>query len=142
MTTDAINGAERHRVMVVDDHPDTREVFDVVLNLRGFEVTAPATVALAFAELQHEPRPCVVLLDLHMPEIDGWTFIDCVRGEPECAELPLVIVSGDLAQRMRAEERGFDFLPKPVAPDELVAAVERHCRRHRDLTRDVGVRNG
>jgi len=128
--------------MVVEDHADTREVFDVMLALRGFEVSAVETADLAFAELRREPRPCVVLLDVHLPDVDGWDFLNRLRREPGCNDVPVIIVSGDLAQQKPARARGFEFLAKPVEPDELVAAVERHCRRHRDPSHDGGVRDG
>ena len=76
-------------------------------------------------------RPCVVLLDLHMPELDGWAFLDRMRDEPHLADVPVAIVSGDANQRAAAATAGCDFLLKPVRPAQLVAAVGKHCIRHR-----------
>jgi CheY-like chemotaxis protein len=125
------NESGQHRVMVVEDHPDTRELYAVILTVHGFEVTTPASAATAFEELRKELRPCVVLLDFHMPDGDAWTFVDRLRRQPRCADLPVVVVSGDLDQRLPAKERGFEFLAKPMDPADLIAAIERHCDRHR-----------
>src|SRR6476619_2203279 len=69
-------GPASHRVLVVDDHDDTRDVFTVMLEAGGCTVFATRHAHAAYEVLRNGLRPCVVLLDLHMPDIDGWAFLD------------------------------------------------------------------
>jgi DNA-binding response OmpR family regulator len=120
----------RHQVLIVDDDADIREAVTAVLHVEGFDVAPACGVEDADSQMRAGFRPCVVLLDLHMPNLDGWAFLDRVREEPEVADVPVVIVSGDADQRAAATAAGCEFLLKPVRPAALVAAVAKHCKRH------------
>ena len=121
----------RHEVLIVDDDADIRDAVTVVLQMEGFAVAPACGVEDAYRRMRDGFRPCVVLLDLHMPELDGWAFLDRMRDEPSLADVPVAIVSGDANQRAAAAAAGCDFLLKPVRPAQLVAAVGKHCLRHR-----------
>jgi CheY-like chemotaxis protein len=84
-----------HHVLVVDDHDDIRDAMALVLELEGCAVAPSCGVEDAFRRVQQGFRPCVVLLDLHMPDLDGWAFLKRTRHEPNLADVPVVIVSGD-----------------------------------------------
>ena len=118
-----------HQILIVEDNDDSREALVVVLDLAGFAVAPAWGVEDALRQMRQGFRPCVVLLDLHMPTLDGWDFLDRMRVEPHLADVPAVILSGDLDQRRRVHEAGWAFLGKPVAASTVVAAVARHCRR-------------
>jgi two-component system OmpR family response regulator len=121
----------RHQVLIVDDDADIRDAVATVLQLEGFEVAPACGVEDAYARMRAGFRPCVVLLDLHMPELDGWAFLDRMRDEPDLVEVPVAVVSGDANQRAAAIATGCDFLLKPVRPAALVQTVGKHCKRHR-----------
>jgi CheY-like chemotaxis protein len=128
----AIEAQHAHSVLVVDDHDDSREALTALLRASGFDVREAASADDALTQLRQGLRPCVALLDLRMPDVDGWALWDRIRAEPDptVARVPVAFVSGDLAQRERAHRAGIrEFLAKPVDPDELVGVVARYCER-------------
>ena len=119
-----------HQVLVVDDYDDTRDAIAALLASRGFEVASAWSVEDAMRHFREGLRPCVVLLDLRMPGVDGWALWERMRTDPELAGIAVVLVSGDDREQQRARDLGLrEFLAKPVDPDELFVAVERHCGR-------------
>jgi DNA-binding response OmpR family regulator len=121
----------KHQVLLVDDDEDVRDGLGLLLLSEGFAVATASGVEDAYEQLREGFEPCVVLLDLHMPDLDGWAFIDRMGTEQRLTDVPVVIVSGRVDQHGRAIARGYDFLVKPLDGRTLVAAVECHCRRHR-----------
>jgi CheY-like chemotaxis protein len=119
-----------HQVLLVDDSDDVRDAMATVLSLEGFDVAPAWGVEDAYRQLRQGFQPCVVLLDLHMPGMTGWAFLDRMRIEPHLHDVPVVIVSGDGDQAAAVREAGCEFLLKPVRNRDLVAAIARHCRRH------------
>ena len=84
-------------------------------------------------QLREGFRPCVALIDVRMPGMDGWTMSDHMRGDPDAtiASTSVVLVSGDPAAQARARAAGIrEFLPKPLDGAALIGAVERYCGRH------------
>jgi CheY-like chemotaxis protein len=119
-----------HAVLLVDDYDDTREALAALLRNAGFAVTTAWGAEDALRHFREGFRPCIALLDLRMPGMDGWALWDRMRAEvdPSIARVPVAIVSGDIDERERAREVGIrEFLSKPVSPDDLIAVVERHC---------------
>ena len=114
-------------ILIVDDHDDTRDLFVELLELGGFSVIAAATGEQALA-LAREHRPCLVLLDLGLPDIDGLELVLRLRAEPNTANAPVYALSGFTNLRAAALAAGIDgFLIKPVLSTELHEIVERHC---------------
>jgi len=117
-----------HEVLVVDDNDDVRDAFITLLVMNGYEAVG-ASGGVAALELLHAgARPCVVLLDLRMPEMDGWTVWARMHAEPALASIPVVMVSGDPEQSRRAETLGMrNFMRKPIDAEKLLATVARYC---------------
>ncbi|HEU5073047.1 MAG TPA: ATP-binding protein, partial [Polyangiaceae bacterium] len=109
------------RVLVVDDNRDAADMLGAALELMGNEVfTAYDGKSALGLAAQH--RPEVVLLDLGMPEVDGYEIARRLRSEPWGSQLKLVALTGwgQLGDRQRSREAGFDqHLVKPVEPDLL-----------------------
>ena len=110
-----------HRVLVVDDYPDTAETMAMLLRLWGHDVCiahdGPGALALAFTY-----RPDVVLLDLGLPGMDGFEVARRLRQEAAFRDVFLASVSGFTQEvdSRRAREAGCDcHLFKPVDPDQL-----------------------
>lgn len=117
-------------VLVVEDDVDFRELERVALTLDGYRVLTAANGAEALAVLSTE-HPCVILLDLMMPVMDGLTFLR-ERGKiPDAQSVPVVCVSaGGRDLSAEALRRGaVDCLPKPTDLDDLCATVAEMCRR-------------
>lgn len=120
------------RVLVVDDESATRRVLAAVLAAAGHEVTQAATAAHAWQILQIAPRPDVVLLDILMPETDGFALLTQIRAAPNFGDLPVVMVSAlhDTASQVDAFELGADdYLTKPISATILRARVSCSIER-------------
>jgi CheY-like chemotaxis protein len=121
-------------VLVVDDDADLRESIGVVLAAAGHAYMTAVDGADALKRLRGEGvRPCVVLLDLMMPRMNGFELCAVMKADPLLASIPVVIVTGAgaLVDSRRAELT-VEILSKPVEVRELLAAVERHCHRADD----------
>lgn len=115
---------EPTRVLVVDDHPDNREVFSLMLEHHGFSVQV-ARDGLEAVQLARKHRPHVILMDLSMPRMDGWKAADLLRKEPVTPAI-LAVTALDPA-RADLESGGFrGLLRKPVRMQVLLSAV-RQC---------------
>ncbi len=116
------------KILVVDD--DVRNVFALTALLqRGrADVTVAASGAEALAALERRPDIDVVLMDIMMPAMDGYTAIRAIRALERFGSLPIIAVSGKsaLGESQRCIDAGAnDYVPKPVDTDELVAAIVR-----------------
>jgi two-component system, chemotaxis family, chemotaxis protein CheY len=116
-------------VLVVDDDRDIRDVLTDALEAEGYRVITAADGQEALDWLrQRVARPCVILLDLMMPRLDGIQFRTEVLNDPELAVLPVVVLSADPSIISGAKSLNFSgSLRKPVALEALLAAVHAHC---------------
>lgn len=122
MTSDA------HPVLVVEDDEDIRALVVEVLTSEGYAVYAAGHGADALAQLRAGCKPCLILLDLTMPVMDGWTFCKEREKDPSFAEIPVVVVSALARTDPRnVGMRAVDHLVKPLNIDKLLATVEQYC---------------
>jgi CheY-like chemotaxis protein len=114
-------------VMLVEDNEDIREMMALALQLVGIGVvTAPnGREALAILRACQTP-PCLILLDLMMPVMDGWQLGAALKQDPRLASVPVIVVSA-LTEEMAARLAPAEYLPKPVDIDKLVEVVCEHC---------------
>ena len=114
------------RIMMVDDEPTTIDVVQMYLEDAGygrFITTVDSSQAL---ETMVETLPDVILLDLMMPDVDGFEILNSMRDEPVLCHLPVIVLtsSTDSTTKLKALELGAsDFLAKPVDPSELILRV-------------------
>ena len=114
-------------VFIVEDDVDTREMLGRFLELEGFRVETAANGKLALERLGSGVGPCVILLDLMMPVMDGWQFRQEQVRDAALANIPVIVVSA--AGRDRLERIDADaYLSKPVDLDELLGCVTQFCR--------------
>jgi two-component system, cell cycle response regulator DivK len=119
--------ASAARVLIVDDVQDNREMYTLYLQHVGFHVETAADGREGLRKA-HALRPNVIILDLSMPLIDGWTLCRALKGNPRTRRIPVIALSGfaDPNSRQRAQAAGVDaFLSKPCLPDELVREIRR-----------------
>jgi CheY-like chemotaxis protein len=112
-------------VLVVDDDEDVRDAMRELLQRKGYAVRVANDGHQALELLAITETPCVVLLDLVMPVMDGWQFLASVQSNPLLAQIPVVIVSAHAATHAPAGSVG--LLRKPFGTAELFAAVASHC---------------
>jgi CheY-like chemotaxis protein len=118
-------------VLVVDDDESLRDSLADLLSDEGYCILTAENGAQALAKLRRwpSPRPCLILLDLMMPVMNGWQFVAEQRQEPALARIPVVVVSADGNLQQKAESLGASgWLRKPIEIDSLLALVKRYCR--------------
>src|SRR5689334_20119623 len=118
-------------VLVVDDFQDNREMFAEFLSLSGFRVAEAATGREAL-DRAFELIPDVILMDLSLPELDGWEATRHLKHDPRTQHIPIVALTGHaLADHSReAKEAGCDaFLTKPCLPEVLVVELRKMLDR-------------
>jgi len=121
-------------ILVVDDEPMVREVVVAYLEREGFLVAEAADGATAL-KLIHEARPDLVILDVMLPEIDGFSVLTEVR---KSGEIPVILLTARTEEpdRVLGLELGADdYVVKPFSPRELVARVRSVLRRSAPPTR-------
>jgi two-component system cell cycle response regulator len=126
-------------IFVADDNPSILLGLDRALTARGYDVRTAGTGA-AVLRLMHEyPRvPDLVLLDVMMPEMSGIDVLRTLRRDDRWADVPVVLITAtnDGALPVSALRDGaVDFLTKPFRLDELLARVDAHVTRNRELRR-------
>lgn len=120
-----------YRVLVVDDDPVHREVTGEYLSLAGYDV-ATATGGREALELLHASPPDVVLLDVQMPELDGFAVFQRMRDDVALRDIPVLFLSNLQAShvKVRGLELGAeDYIAKSSPPAELLARVRAGLRR-------------
>jgi two-component system chemotaxis response regulator CheY len=134
-------------ILVVEDNQDIRDTLEDVLKTEGYRVYSVKNGHEAMAALKRIPGPSLILLDMMMPGMDGWAFLEAQKNDYVLAKLPVVVVSALSAAKalttagFGAEEgkgpiQAVGYLRKPVAFDALMDVVEQHCGKgDRELAR-------
>lgn len=110
------------RVLVVDDERDLRDGIAEVLEEVGHEVVTAANGAEAL-DRARQFGPAVILLDLMMPVMNGWQFLDAQNHDDVLCRIPVVVVSA--ASRGASSPAVVEHLPKPFSVPRLLSVVDR-----------------
>jgi CheY-like chemotaxis protein len=125
-TTYSKKGRPCH-ILIVDDHEDTAESFARLLGLYGHQVSFAVSGPKALAAIQQQ-EPDIVLLDLHMPGMDGYALARQIRRLPLCEQPLIVALSGMQKPEIgpEAQEVGIHiYLRKPAEPQFLLDLVQK-----------------
>jgi DNA-binding response OmpR family regulator len=120
-----------HRVLIVEDEPSIAEVVGLYLTRAGYEVSTVADGATALEEFERD-APDIIILDLMLPELDGFEVMRAVRAQ---SDLPIIMLTSRKteADRIAGLEMGADdYVVKPFSPQELVSRVRAVLRRSAD----------
>lgn len=115
--------------MIVEDDRDTREMLGKFLELEGFDVLTAANGRLALDQLGAGAPPCVIILDLMMPVMNGWQFREAQANDPRLARIPVVVVTAAGARADIPVIVADAWLQKPVDFDRLLATITPLCPR-------------
>ncbi|MCS7264883.1 MAG: response regulator [Armatimonadetes bacterium] len=115
------------KILVADDDPAIQELIRLNLELQGYEVIVASngveTARKAFSE-----RPDLIILDILMPEIDGYEVMRLLKGSEETSNIPIIVLTAyasDAGALISWVEGAEGYLAKPFNPDELLMLVER-----------------
>ena len=128
-------------ILLVEDDPELREELAEWLRTEGFAVTATANGKEALAVLEDHLSPSVILTDLLMPVMNGWELRTALKGRPETAHIPVVVMSGAVSRDPRSPYYidVDDFVSKPISPDDLLEKLRQLPARPRSVDPKVGV---
>jgi CheY-like chemotaxis protein len=119
---------DAHRVLVVDDEPSLRALVAAALTDEGYAVATASNGAEALARVP-DVDPCVIVLDLRMPMMDGWTFARTYYQHYD-HRAHLIITTAEGQLRDLAALAPADVLPKPFDLDDFLATVDHWTKQH------------
>lgn len=117
------------RVLIVDDEPDIRLLIRINLVAAGYEVLEVGSGREAIDFIEGE-EPDIVLLDLRLPELDGWEVLEHLKERGVIERVPVVAISAHASPmtKERAREVGFrSYVSKPFTPQELLEVVAHYA---------------
>ncbi|HEX8697780.1 MAG TPA: response regulator [Myxococcaceae bacterium] len=117
-----------HRVLVVEDDLDIRESLMEILEDHGYEPIGAENGFEALDKLRAPgPQPCLILLDLMLPKMDGRVFRQHQLQSPELAAIPVVVISAFRDVTQIAQEMKVELLKKPFKLTEILSVAQRYC---------------
>jgi two-component system, sensor histidine kinase and response regulator len=119
-------------VMVVDDNPANLKLMGDMLGQQGYEVRLLPRGRLALASAAQRP-PALILLDINMPEMDGYEVCRQLKGDAGLAQIPVIFLSAlqETADKVKGLQcGGVDYISKPFQLEEVQARVETHLKLH------------
>ena len=117
------------RVLIIDDDEAVHAVLTNMLTREGYS-TRDARDGKEGLRLAREYQPDIVILDILMPGMDGWTVLSQLKATPECANIPIILLT-----MLENKDMGFalgaaDYLTKPIEAEKLLPVLERHVASH------------
>ncbi len=121
-------------ILYVEDNSDNRSLIRRVLEAEGYKVLEAPTAAAALVTLE-SGSPDVILMDINMPDMDGYTLTARIRTMPAHTHIPIVAVTANVMRgdREKSLEAGCDgYIQKPIDIDDLSRQIERFIRTVHD----------
>ena len=112
-------------VLIVEDSSDLRAEEKGALEDEGFQVLTAGNGKEALELLASDPLPCVILLDMMMPILNGWQFLDAVAQDARLSSVPIIVVSA--AVRDETLPPSVRCLHKPFLRADLLSAIRESC---------------
>ncbi len=115
-------------VLIVDDSVTMREMVSFALTKAGFEILQAGDGVEAVAKLKGGIKPNLMIIDIHMPNMDGISLIKAVRAMPSFKSVPLLVLTteADEAKKKEGQEAGATgWIEKPFNPEQLLKVIEK-----------------
>lgn len=122
--------SDKKTILYVEDNPDNRNLIRRVLQAEGYEVVEAANAVTAL-KLLESGNPDLILMDINMPDMDGYTLTAKIRSMPAHTRVPIVAVTANVMRgdREKSLEAGCDgYIQKPIDIDILPNQIERYMR--------------
>ena len=118
-----------HHIVVIEDDADLRETMKELLEMEGFSVLTAANGREGLNLIERDGGPCLILLDLMMPVMNGWEFLDAMQrnGQDLLAQTKVAVVSAAADMAEVQQQYGCSVLKKPVSIDRLFALAHAAC---------------
>lgn len=112
-------------ILVVEDNKEIQDSLKLALEIEGYHVFTADNGKQALEQLSRIPTPCIILLDLMMPVMNGWEFVDEISKDLMLSTIPIVVVSafGD----KKGTPKSIGYIQKPIDLDTLLDTVAKHC---------------
>ncbi|MBX3229287.1 MAG: response regulator [Labilithrix sp.] len=114
-------------IIIIDDDPMIVALLEGELEKEGFRVMSEAD-GVAGLQAVRRHRPAAVVLDIHLPRLDGWSALSEMKNDPATSHIPVLIISVEEARGRGFSFGACDFLVKPFDPERLVDVVKRNIR--------------
>lgn len=125
------NDENHGTILYVEDDPNNRTLIRRILGAEGYTVYEAANASIALETLQNI-KPNLILMDINMPEVDGYTLTAQIRALPEMSAVPIVALTANVMKgdRERSLQAGCDgYIQKPIDIDTIAAQVQRFMKR-------------
>jgi len=114
-----------HSILVVEDEKGIQEVLKMALEMEGYEVFTADNCKEGLEMLDTMPTPCLILLDLMMPVMNGWQFAEAISKDMTLATIPVVLVTAYADRAKLIPSKG--IIKKPIDFDSLLNIVKQWC---------------
>jgi len=113
-------------ILIVEDDEDIREALRLTLEMENYKVLTAANGKMGLEALAKIETPCLVLLDLMMPIMDGWSFAEAISKDMALAAIPIVVVPA-FSDKTLTQNGVRRVIKKPVEIDLLLQLVKQYC---------------
>jgi DNA-binding response OmpR family regulator len=119
-----------NRLLIIDDSPDIRDTLRDFFEMNGYRVQTAMDGEEGLATLLEEETPDLVILDVHMPRLDGFTFLKEMKRQGIRVPVVMLTARGDQDSMLSGFDLGVtDYITKPFNPDVLLAKIRAILRR-------------
>ncbi len=115
------------RILVVDDEIYIVHILDFSLGMEGYEVITALDGEQALEKMRNE-KPDLIVLDIMMPKLDGYEVCKTIKGSPETAHIPVILLSAkgrNVDQKLGFDVGADDYITKPFSPRKLVERINQ-----------------
>ena len=128
-------------ILVIEDNDDIREAVSDILRSEGYDVHTAANGKEGVDLLPTLPAPTLILLDMMMPVMNGWQFLEAQRAQARMEDLRVVLVSAVSTDKALLNDQGLaqveGLLRKPIQLEGLLNVAGKYCLTHTELAEEV-----